>query len=140
MTIRLKKQSPPAYHWLFFLGVGIALVISYFEIQNVFNAPQNWEKLFAPSGILTVALYLLVLLVGLFYLLIYNTHGRAPFAPIVRWGLVVSLLVATSWIFLFSPWQTVLARPWSELLFSAGAAKIIQILVFPEARRGFGWS
>ena len=112
MITRLEKQSSPAYHWLFSLGVGIALVISYSEIRAVFNTPQSWEKLFSTAGILTAALYLLVLLVGLFYLCIDRAQTVYPWMPLVRWALIASSLVIASWIFLFSPWQTILGHPW----------------------------
>lgn len=138
---RLEKQSPPAYHWFLFISLGIALVISYNEIRAVFNVAQNWEKLLSTSGILTISLYLAILLAGLYYLFTNRSRGEGDQpAPVVTWVIVAGLLLITSWIFLFSPWQTILAGPWSQLLFSAVLAKIIQVWASPYPQWGFRWS
>jgi hypothetical protein len=130
-----------------FIGIGFLLVLllAYLEISSALAAPWNWERLLSVDGLAAVTVYALLVLSGV-YVVISNL--RTPQAEtnvsvkagIFRWFIVAALILAATWVYLYSPWQKFLFRPWVQLLFAAGLVQVIRIIVQPNAGRDFSWS
>jgi len=126
-------------------GIGIGI---WSEISSFLTVEQNWVRLLSLMGQMTISLYLLLLFLGTYSLLMGSWRvetlndwaRRLKLSPVIRWLLVSGLLVAFTYFYLYSVWQTILAQPWTQLLFAMGVAQIIRFLVAPPREQRFGWS
>src|SRR5689334_7946725 len=130
------------------LGLAGMAIGIWSEISLLWTVEQNWARLLSRIGTFTIALYLLLLLSGLYFLLAgawrveaLNKWARQVSVSIaVRWVIVTVLFLLYTYIYLFSVWQPVLSQPWTQLLFAVGAAQMILFLMAPEREQRFGLS
>src|SRR5215213_3480673 len=136
------------YGILMSLGLaGVALGI-WADLSSIWTVEQNWETLLSSTGVIAITFYVLLLLIGLFILIagawnmdgLHRTAGNFRTSLLVRWLIITGLLLVFTYIYLFSPWQTVLALAWPQALFAMGLAQVILLLAGPERKQRFGWS
>jgi hypothetical protein len=136
------------YSILTCLGLAGMAIGIWSEISLLWTVEQNWARLLSSMGTVTIALYLLLLLSGLYFLLAgawrveaLNQLARKVSASIaVRWLFVTALFLFYTYIYLFSVWQPFLSQPWTQLLFATGFAQMILFLMAPEREQRFGLS
>lgn len=125
---------------------GMALGI-WSEISGLWTVEQNWARLLSRAGTITVSLYLLFLLFGLYLLLrgawrvdaLNFTARKMRFSPGARWLIVTGLFLLYTYIYLFSIWQPILSQPWIQILFATGFSQIILFLMAPQREQRFGF-
>ena len=130
------------------LGLAGMVIGIWSEISLLWTVEQNWARLLSRMGTLTIALYLLLLLSGLYFLLAgawrveaLNQRARkVRVSIVVRWVIVTVLFLLYTYIYLFSVWQPALSQPWTQLLFAIGFAQMILFLMAPEREQRFGLS
>jgi hypothetical protein len=136
------------YGILMSLGLaGIAIGIRS-EITLLWTVEQNWVKLFSRMGTITISLYLLFLLLGLYFLLtgswcveVLNRMARkGRLSVTTRWLIIAGLFLLYTYIYLFSAWQAILSQPWTQLIFAMGFAQIILFTIAPQREQRFGLS
>jgi len=119
------------------------------ELSISFAAPQNWGKLFSITGTLTLALYTLLLLSGMFLLLMglwrLKTLDRVALKvnslyPKAGWLVLAVLTLLTMYVYLFSEWQNIFSSPWTQFTFAVGFACITLFLAAPNRTQQFRWS
>src|SRR5690349_9822483 len=116
------------YSILTSLGLAGMAIGIWSEISLLWTVEQNWARLLSRMGTLTIVLYLLLLLSGLYFLLAgawrveaLNQLARKVRVSIaVRWVIVTVFFLLYTYIYLFSVWQPVLSQPWTQLLFAVG--------------------
>ena len=126
---------------------GIAIRV-WAEVSSLWTVEQNWVRLLSLTGKMTISLYLVFLLFGVYSLLIGSWRTevlnrlarRWSVSPATRWGGVALLLLVFTYIYLYSVWQTILSQPWTQLLFAMGFAHIILFIAAPQREQRFGWS
>jgi hypothetical protein len=126
-------------------GIGIGV---WSEISSFWTVEQNWVRLLSLTGKMTISLYLAVLILGVYVLLTgawraerlnrWTRQLKLPTA--IRWLVAVGLLLAFTYFYLYSLWQTILAQPWTQLLFAMGLAQILRFTIVPQREQRFGWS
>ncbi len=130
------------------LILGIGLLFSYFEAASLWEAVPAWSELLAPAGIIAITPYVLLFFTGVYFLVRNfwpvpgtrdNLHALLR-NDWLRWSSVAGLVFVTAWINLYSPWQSALPGPWSQLVFAAGLAQIISLILVAQPHKGFGWS
>ena len=142
-----KQESlPKNIRGLLTIGLAAGLVLAFPEIKAIFVPEQNWDKLLAPVGALTVLLYLLLAVGGLVVMVVsfWSPQQISEQMPkrisAWRWPLALVLLGFFTWTYLFSPWQGILTAPWTQFLFAAVLARLLAWLFVPERTQPFGWS
>src|ERR1044071_6705444 len=136
------------YAILLCLALAGMLIGVWSEISILWTIEQNWTQLLSLKGIVAVSLYLVLLLLGLFFLVsgswrtetLNRFARRQKISSVIRWMLVVGLLFVFTYIYLFSVWQLILSQPWIQLLFAMGFAQIILLVSAPQREQKFGWS
>ncbi len=126
---------------------GMAIGI-WSEVSSFLMVEQNWARLLSPSGTLSISLYFLLLLSGLYSLLMGSWRVEIlnrwtlkwKVSSAVRWLVVTFLLLVFAYIYLYSVWQTVLAQPWIQVLFAMGFAQMLLLILAPQREQRFGWS
>jgi hypothetical protein len=127
------------------LMLGIGLLFSYFEIAALRAAELVWSDLLAPAGSSAAAFYSLLFFAGVFILArdLWSVSADLP-APVrpawLGWVSAAGLIVVTAWIHLYSPWQAAVPGPWTQLVFAAGLAQIIALILGAKPRGASGWS
>jgi len=129
------------------IGFTIAIVFAYFEIVSIWNGPWNWERLLSGMGFAAIMVYASLLLMGL-YLFYSNLRSESgtqhkieqPRSGLMNWIVIGGVILAAAWVYLYSPWQDFLSRPWLQLVFAAGFSLIIQRLAARPSNSSFGWS
>jgi len=141
-------MSNKNYGILMSLGLAGMIIGIWPEISTIWIVEQNWAKLLSLMGIVAISFYLLLLLLGLFFLLtgswraetLNRFAGSVKVSLVVRWLLVVSLLFVFTYLDLFSVWQTIFSQPWAQFLFAMGLAQIILFIIAPGREQRFDWS
>jgi hypothetical protein len=118
------------------------------EISSLWAVEQNWGKLLSLTGIVTISLYLLLLCLGLFVMIasalqieaLNRMARQLKPTPAVRWLIIVGLLLVFTYMHLFSAWQPILSQPWIQILFAAGFAQILLLVIAPQRKQRFGGS
>ena len=118
----------------------------WFEISTLWTVEQNWDRLLSSAGIFTISLYLLLLLLGLYFLLksawrvetLNNSARKVRLSLTTRWLILTGLFLLYIYIYLFSIWQPILSQPWTQLLFAVGFTQIILFIMAPEREQRFG--
>ena len=136
------------YSILMSLGLAGMAIGIWSEISLLWTVEQNWARLLSRMGTLTIVLYLLLLLSGLYFLLagawrveaLNKLARRARVSIAVRWVFITVLFLLYTYIYLFSVWQPALSQPWTQLLFAVGVAQMILFLMAPEREQRFGLS
>ncbi|HET6594090.1 MAG TPA: hypothetical protein VFG81_00605 [Anaerolineales bacterium] len=127
------------------IGIGIGIGS---EFSSFWAVEQNWVRLLSVMGKVTICLYLICFVLGVSFLLTgswrverLNSWARRLNLPAaIRWLIVVGLLLVFTYFYLYSLWQTILAQPWTQLLFAMGLAQILLFIVAPQRQQRFGWS
>ena len=136
------------YGILMSLGLaGIAIGI-WSEITSLWTVEQNWVKLLSSAGTITIGLYLLFFLLGLYFLLtgawrvepLNQMARRVSLSIAARWLIVTALFLLYTYIYLFSVWQPILAQPWTQFMFALGFAQIILFIIAPHREQQLGLS
>lgn len=141
-----KKQLNNKRH-LMDIGITIAIVFAYFETASIWNGPWNWERLLSGMGFAAILVYVSLLLTGL-YFFFSNLRRKSgtqhkieqPRSGIMNWIVIGGVILAAAWVYLYSPWQDFLSRPWLQLVFATGFSLIIQRLAAQSSNSSFGWS
>lgn len=123
------------------IGILLAVLLAYFETASIWAASWNWERLLSVTGLAAVSVYVILLCAGV-YALFSSLHANVKpkrSISILNWLVVGMLILIAAWIYLYSPWQEFLSRPWLQFLFAAGLAQLIQLLLDPKNSRDFGW-
>ncbi|HEX5943741.1 MAG TPA: hypothetical protein VFY66_15775, partial [Anaerolineales bacterium] len=136
------------YSILISLGLAGMAIGIWSEISLLWTVEQNWARLLSSVGTMTIGLYLLLLLTGLYFLLLgawraetLNRMARqVRLSTAARWVFVTALFLLYTYIYLFSIWQPVLAQPWIQLLFATGFAQIVLFLMAPAREQRLGLS
>jgi hypothetical protein len=136
------------YGILMSLGLVGMMIGVLFEISILWTVEQNWAKLLSLMGSVSITLYLLLLLLGLFFLIagswrvetLNHMARRLKVPASIQWLLIIALLLVFTYLYLFSVWQIVLSQPWIQFLFAMGFAQIILFVVAPQRQQRFGWS
>jgi len=136
------------YSILMSLGLVGMMIGVWSEISILWTVEQNWTKLLSLRGSVSITLYLLFLILGLFFLIVGSWRvetlnhmaRRLKISASIQWLLVVALLLVFTYLYLFSVWQIVLSQPWLQLLFAMGFAQIILFITAPQRQQSFGWS
>jgi hypothetical protein len=126
--------------------LGVAIGIRS-EISSIWTVEQNWVRLLSLMGKITISLYLVFLLLGLYSLLtgswrverLNRSARRLIVLPAIQWVIVAILLLVFTYIYLYSVWQTILSQPWTQFLFAMGFAQIILFIIAPQREQRFGW-
>ena len=134
------------YGILMALGLAGMAIGIWPEISFLWTVEQNWARLLSSVGTMTIGLYLLLLLSGLYFLLLgawrVDTLNRLArqvrLSTPARWVLVTALFLLYTYIYLFSVWQPVLAQPWTQLLFAIVFTQIILFLIAPAREQRLG--
>jgi hypothetical protein len=135
------------YGILMSLGLaGIAIGIRA-ELSYLWTVEQNWLRLFYGMGTIAVSLYLLLLLLGLYFLLtsawrvetLNRMARKVRLSLPVRWLITIGFFLLYTYLYLFSIWQPILSQPWSQLLFAMGFAQIILFIMAPQREQRFGF-
>jgi len=139
-------ESAPKIRQLLLTGLLLASLAAGFEIRAFFTVPQSWEKLLAPAGWLTILAWIILLLAGLLALItgllfparLGSLGARLPGWTWLRALAPAGLILAVAWFYLYSPWQAVWPRPWTQLVFCAGLAQLLSLCVAPRREMSFG--
>jgi hypothetical protein len=130
---------------LVLVGIGIGV---WSEVSSFWTVEQNWIRLLSFTGKMTISLYLVLLFSGVYFLLtgswraerLHSRARRLNLPAAIRWLVVVGLLLVFTYFYLYSLWQTILAQPWTQLLFAMGLAQIILWILAPQREQRFSWS
>jgi hypothetical protein len=136
------------YSILISLGLAGMAIGIWSELSSLWTVEQNWVRLLSRMGTITISLYLLLLLLGLYFLLtgswrleVLNGMARQVRLSLpTRWLIITGLFVLYTYIYLFSPWQPVLSQPWTQLIFAMGFTQIILFVIAPRREQRFGLS
>jgi hypothetical protein len=136
------------YSILMSLGLAGIMIRVWSEISTIWTVKQNWTQLLSLMGTIAISLYLLLLLLGLFFLItgswrvemLNHMARQVRLSQTFRWMIVVSLLFIFTYIYLFSVWQPILSQPWTQFLFAIGFAQIILFIAASQREQRFGWS
>ncbi len=136
-------NTKSSFRQLWLAGVVVACIFAGFEIRSFFLASQDWAALLTLSGRITVAIYVLLLLLGVAGLILTPEPSNQLSALIerlglLRWAAIVGLFLSIVWFYLYSIWQTVWPGPWTQLLLAAGLVSWIARLAAPRRNSGFG--
>lgn len=126
------------------IGIGIGV---WSEISSFWTVEQNWVRLLSVTGTMTIRLYLILLVLGVCFLLTgawrverLNRVARQLKLPsVMQWFVVIGLLLGFTYFYLYSLWQTILAQPWTQLLFAMGFAQLLLFVVATQREQRFGW-
>ncbi|MFZ5881190.1 MAG: hypothetical protein ACOY0R_17630 [Chloroflexota bacterium] len=125
------------------LGVGLVLTVP--EVQAIFAPVPNWTKLLTASGWAAILTYLALAAAGLMVLgfSLWQPARISPLAQrltLLRWPLALALLGFLTWIYLFSPWQTILTAPWMQFIVAVAIARLLAWIFAPRQVQPFGWN
>jgi hypothetical protein len=142
------KVDDKYYGILMALGLTGVIMGVWSEAVAIWEVEQNWARLFSAVGIVALSLYLLLLLIGLFFLTtslirvetVNQMAGKLPLPITIRGLIVAGLFLLYTYIYLFSVWQPSLSQPWIQTLFAMGLTQIILFVVAPQREQRFGWS
>ena len=142
------RMNNKQYATLMTLGLAGVIIAAGFEVSAIWEVEQNWPKLLSSTGVVTISLYVILLLIGLIFLMMglwrvetLNRLARQMRLPLaLRWLVVAGLFLVYTYIYLFSVWQPILFMPWTQLLFAMGFAQITLLVIAPEREHRFGWS
>jgi len=126
--------------------VGMAIGI-WPEISLLRTNELNWGNLLSRMGTIAICLYLLLFLVGLYFLLtgswrvetLNHMARQVRFSLPIRWLIVPGLFLVYTYIYLFSAWQHVLSQPWTQLVFALGFTQILLFVIAPSREQRLGW-
>ena len=126
--------------WLFLAGLIGVSFFAWLEIQHFFLVMQKSSRLLSDAGLLTLALYLLILLIGLAALVLIWFFPRVPgrlfgwFERFGRWRwlLIGAALLSITWFYLYSPWVGFWPGPWVQFIFALGLATCIAAFAQPR--------
>lgn len=143
----MTKKQLNNTRYLMGIGFTIAIVFAYSETISIWNGPWSWERLLSGTGLVAILIYATLLLAGL-YLFYSNLRSEFGVQPktgqsrswLMAWIIIGGLILAASWVYLYSPWQDFLSGPWIQLVFAAGFSLLIQRLAARPSNSGFGWS
>ena len=143
----MNTLSKNSKRWFFFTGLVFAFIAAVFEILAVFRMEQDWGSLLSASGLLTIAAYGLLLILGLAALVFYFLSSDALHRSVeqilrrswMRWLIAAALILSVVWFYLYSPWQALLTGPWLQLTFSFGLTAWIVMLISPQRPSFSGW-
>ena len=130
----------PTFRWLFLCGlIGIVLCAGL-EIEAMFVVPQDWSRLLSTLGTITVAAYLLLLVLGLASLILswffpaafVRLFARFAGLGRARWLGIAAALLSIPWFYLYSSWQGIWPGPWTQFIFALGLATCIAWLAQPD--------
>lgn len=129
---------------LFTIGLVAGMLLAYSEVSDFLSAEPAWDKLLTPSGsaaIIACILFVLISLATLYFSLWKPALLRSLAKKMnpARWLIAVLLIGFFAWVYLFSPWQTVLTFPWTQFLVAAGLARLLGWFFSPEQDQPFGW-
>jgi hypothetical protein len=147
LVTETRKSGNTRYIFLKIVALLFVLIRGYFEMQTAWLAVWNLEKVFSFTDTISFVLYIALFLAGLIFLLLglwrpdtLNHWSRDLEKPIWwRWGIAVGLIILFTYISLYSPWQTALPGPWSQLIFAAGLTQIALFFAAPHKAQVFGW-
>jgi len=136
------------YGILMSLGLAGMAIGIWSELSYLWTVEQNWARPFSRIGTITLGLYLLFLLLGLYFLLtgswrvetLNRIARKARLSLPARWLIITGLFLLYTYIYLFSAWQPILSQPWPQLMFAMGFAQIILFTIAPERVQRFGLS
>src|SRR5215211_276601 len=136
------------YGILMSLGLAGMAIGIWSELSYLWTVEQNWARPFSRIGTITLGLYLLFLLLGLYFLLtgswrvetLNRMARKARLSLTSRWLIITGLFLLYTYIYLFSAWQPILSQPWTQLLFAMGFAQIILFTIAPQRVQRFGLS
>ena len=125
----------------------IGLFVACVEINSALVTQESQGAFFSSvTGLVSFLLYSLLALAGVLSLTVgfWSPSVLDRFAQKLgpawlRWLAVAGLLVVATWVYLFSPWQFILTGPWTQLVFAAGLAQLIFLLLAPRRIVPFGW-
>jgi hypothetical protein len=134
------------YGILISLGLAGMAIGIWSEISTLWTVEQNWDRLLSSAGIITISLYLLLLLLGLYFLLksawrvetLNNSARKVRLSLTARWLILTGLFLLYIYIYLFSIWQPILSQPWTQLLFATVFTQLILFLMAPQREQRFG--
>ncbi len=130
----------PRFRWLLLAGLTGCAAAAGLEIQAFFAAQQSWDRLLSAIGMLTVALWVILLSLGLAVLLL------SWFAPAVlrrwawlpqrlgrfRWAVIAAAILSVAWFYLYSPWQAAWPGPWTQLALALGLSGLVAWIAQPS--------
>ena len=134
------------YGILMSLGLAGMAIGIWSEVTSLWTVEQNWVKLLSSVGTITIGLYLLFFLLGLYCLLtgawrietLNHMARRVKLSVMARWLIVTGLFLLYTYIYLFSAWQPILAQPWTQFVFAMGFAQIILFIIAPQREQQLG--
>jgi len=115
------------------------------EISIISTVEQNWEKLFSPTEMLAIAIYILLFLVGLCLLVmglwrVEILNRTALKLKQTGWFVLTVVILIPVYAYLYSSWQNILFHPWMQFIFAMGFAQITLFLIGTNRPQRFGWS
>ncbi|HEX8992344.1 MAG TPA: hypothetical protein VF784_11760 [Anaerolineales bacterium] len=126
--------------WLFLAGlIGVGF-FAWLEVEHFYLAAQNSARLLSDAGLLTLALYLLIFLIGVVALVLTWFFPGLPrrffgwFERLGRWRwlIVAAALLSITWFYLYSPWVGLWPGPWVQFIFAIGVATCIASFAQPQ--------
>jgi hypothetical protein len=140
-----KTHIPPLekYKALFGMGLVILFVLAFQEANAIWTADQSWDSFLTPLPLIAIFSYGLLLAVGMIMLASNipgagNTGALAGLSRPVRWIVAVFIFGLLVWVYLFSPWQSILVGPWLQFLVATATAYLLAWLFAPHRPIGFG--
>ena len=128
----------------------IGLILIFFiirsEIISTFAMEETPEALSSRSGLLAIFLYSSIALAGLLSIYtrfraekLYHAMAGSHRWMWIRWLVPAGLLAVITWVYLYSPWQFVLAGPWTQLIVAVGFSQLTMLLLAQRPNMKLGW-